>query len=50
MENAALFLAGIAVGLGIYRFIMILILEEIDPTVCDFCQWNIKKQELSKKR
>ena len=50
MENIAFFIAGVGAGLAIYRYFMIFAIEKLNPTICDFCQWKIKKQKLSNKK
>jgi hypothetical protein len=48
MENLEIFLAGVAAGLALYRYIMWLKLEGA-PTACAHCQWKAGKRGAPKK-
>lgn len=46
----ALFLVGIAVGIGIHRLIMAMVLERSpDTSLCAYCEWLGRKRSRHKK-
>jgi hypothetical protein len=46
----ALFILGIAFGIALFRFGLMIWFEKIDLDICDYCKWKIKRQEFSRKR
>lgn len=45
----ALFIAGIAVGIALHRFIMAIVLENSPDTPCAYCEWLGRKKSRHKK-
>lgn len=43
-QAVAVFLVGIAVGMGIFRFIIARMLDKIPYTMCDYCEWAREKK------
>ena len=44
------FIVGIAVGLAIYRFIIMSCIRKIPSTICDYCEWERGKDKRKKSR
>lgn len=40
------FLLGVAAGIAWYKFFIMYTLEKFTHTICDYCQFRIKKEEL----
>lgn len=46
MEAIAIFLTGVAAGITWYKFFIVYVLERFTHTMCDYCEFQIKKEEL----
>jgi len=46
MEICAVFLLGVAAGIAWYKHFIIYILGRYTHTMCDYCEFAIKKNEL----
>lgn len=42
-KAVALFIVGMAVGIGLHRLIMALVLENSPDTTCAYCEWRDRK-------
>lgn len=46
MTGIAIFIAGFAVGIAWYKFFITYVLERYTHTMCDYCEFRIRKEEL----
>ncbi len=46
MEKYAIFVSGVAAGIAWYRFFILHVLRRYTHTMCDYCEFAIKKNEL----
>lgn len=44
--NIAVFIAGVAAGITWYKFFIVHVLERFTHTMCDYCEFQIKREEL----
>ncbi len=47
MEAIAIFLTGVAAGITWYKFFIVYVLERFTHTMCDYCEFQIKKGVIS---
>lgn len=48
METAIVFVLGVAAGIAWYKFYILHTIERITHTACDYCQFQICKEEIKK--
>lgn len=50
LDKIAYFLAGIGAGIAWYRYFIIHTISKVPHTMCDYCQFEIQKKQIFKRK